>query len=56
MFCGHILLVILTVKKLLEKDCKRQIKNSLELKKKSREKAIKYILNGKIVIIRLIIG
>ena len=35
--CGHMLLVILTKKKLLEcftkKNCKKQIKNSLESKK-----------------------
>ena len=28
-----------------EKNCKRQVKQILELKKQSREKAIKYMLN-----------
>ena len=34
--------------------CKKQIKKSLEFKNQSREKAIKYILNGKDMIILLI--
>ena len=50
----------LTEKKLLEsfmkKKCKEQIKKSLELKKKSRGKAIKYMLNGKDTTMRLLAG
>ena len=57
---GRMLLVILMVKKFLEhftkKNCKKQIKNSLELKKKSKEKMIKYMLSGKVIIIHLIVG
>ena len=52
--------VILKEKKLFEhsskKNCKKQIKKYLELKKKSREKMINYMLNGKNTIIRLIAG
>ena len=36
-----------TVGKKLEKKLQKQIKKSLELKKKSREKAINYMSNGK---------
>ena len=58
--CGHMLLVILTVKKLMERfikrTCKKQIKKSLDLKKLSREKVINYILNGKATIILLTVG
>ena len=58
--CGHILLMILTEKKLLElftkKNCKKQIKKSLELKMQSREKVINYMLNRKDPIIYLIAG
>ena len=54
---GHILLMILTEKKLLElftkKNCKKQIKKSLELKMQSREKVINYMLNRKDPIIYL---
>ena len=54
----HMLLIILMKKILLElfmkKNCKRQIKKSLKLKKYSREKAISYILYRKDTIIRLI--
>ena len=50
----------LTEKKLLEsfmkKKCKEQIKKSLELKKKSRGKAINYMLNGKDTTMRLLAG
>ena len=57
---GHMLLVNITVKKLLEcftkKNCKRQIKRSLELKKQSKEKRINYTVNGKAVIVCLIGG
>ena len=58
--CGHMLLMILMEQILLEpfmkKSCKRLIKKSLELKKQSREKMINYMLNGKVMIIRLIVG
>ena len=44
-----------TVKKLLEhfmkKNCKKQIKNNSELKKYSRKKLMKYMFNGKDMII-----
>ena len=57
---GQMLLVISTVKKLLKcftkKYCKKQIKKSLKLKKYSREKVINYMLNGKAMIILLILG
>ena len=57
---GHVLLVILTVKKFLErfkkKNCKKQIKKSLELKMKSNEELINYILNAKATIILLTVG
>ena len=56
---GDMLLGIL-MEKLLEhftkKNCKKQIKKSLELKKQQREKVINYILNGKATIICLIAG
>ena len=57
---GHMLLMILMEKKLLElttkTNCKKQIKNNLELKNKSRENVINYMLNGKDSIICLIAG
>ena len=61
MLCrGYVLLVILTVKKFLEhykkKNWKKQIKKSLELKMKSNEDMINYILNGKATIILLTVG
>ena len=61
MLChGHMLLMILMEKKSLENftktNCKNQIKENLELKKKQREKVINYMLNEKDIIIRLIIG
>ena len=61
MLCrGHVLLVILTVKKFLEhykkKNWKKQIKKSLELKMKSNEDMIDYILNGKATIVLLTVG
>ena len=37
-----------------EKDCKKQIKKSLELRKQSREKMVNYILNAKDAIICLV--
>ena len=53
------LLLILMVKKLLEcltkKNCKRQIKQNLELKKYLKEKVINYMSNGKVMIIHLIV-
>ena len=53
------LLVILTVKKLLErytkKDCKKQIKE-FRVEKVIKEKAINYMLNGKSMIILLTVG
>ena len=52
--------MILMEKKLLEllikKNCNKQIKKNLELKKYLREKVINYMLNGKNIIIRLIAG
>ena len=36
-----------------KKNCKKQIKQSLELKKLSREKAINYMLSGKTTIVLL---
>ena len=39
-----------------ENNCIKQIKKSLELKKQSREKVIKCMLNGNDIIIRLIAG
>ena len=57
---GHMSLMVLRKKFFLEiftkKNCKKQIKNNLELKKWSREKPINYILNEKDTIIRLIAG
>ena len=57
---GHILLMTLTEKKLLElftkKNCKKKIKKSLELKTQSREKMINNMLNQKDPIIHLIAG
>ena len=47
-------------KKLLErfakKNCNKQIKKSVELKKKLKEKVINYMLNGKATTILLIVG
>ena len=54
---GLMLLVILRVEELVEwfmkKNCKKEVKQCLELKKKSREKGINYILNGKTTLILL---
>ena len=59
LFRGHILLVVLTGKMLLERfkkmNCKEQIKINLELKKQSNEEEINYILNGKVMIVPLIV-
>ena len=56
---GHMLLVILKVKKLLErftkKNCKKQIKKSLESKKVIQKNVINYTLNGKAAIVLLTI-
>ena len=52
-FHGHMLVMILMVKKLLEysmkRNCKRLIKKNSELKKYLRKKVINYMLNGKIL-------
>ena len=40
----------------MKKNCKKQIKMSLELKKELKEKAIKYMSNGKVTIILLTAG
>ena len=62
MLChGHMLLMILMGKKLLEHFMKKnifkkQIKKSLELKTLSREKVTNYMLNGKDTIIPFIVG
>ena len=54
------LLLFLTVNRLLElftkNNCKIQIKQSLELKKKSRKNVISYMSNGKPMIILLTVG
>ena len=51
LWCGHILLLILTKKKLLEsflkKICKKQSKIGLELKKQGKENEIKYMFSCK---------
>ena len=39
-----------------KKNCKKQIKKSLGLKKYSRQKVINHMLNGEDTIIRLIAG
>ena len=39
-----------------EKDYKLQINKTLELKKYLKQKVINYMLNGKVVIIHLIVG
>ena len=44
------------LKRFTKKNCKKQIKKNLELKKQSRENEINYMLNGKDTIIRLIVG
>ena len=52
--CRHLLSLILMAKRLLEhfrkRNCKKQIKKNLELKKWSREKVINYMLNEKVTI------
>ena len=40
----------------MKKNCTRRIKKNLELKKQSKEKVIKCMLNGKDMIIHLIVG
>ena len=54
------LLMILMMKRLLEvfmkKNCKKLIKKNLEKKKYLKEKVITCMLNGKDVIIHLIVG
>ena len=59
-FHGYMLLMISVAKKLLEdfmkKNYKRLIKKNSGQKKYLKEKATNYMLNGKITIIRLIVG
>ena len=40
----------------MKTNCKKHIKKNLELKNKSKEKAINYVLNGKVIIVHLIVG
>ena len=40
----------------MKNNYKLQINKNIELKKYLKEKVIKYMLNGKVVIIRLIVG
>ena len=40
----------------IKKNCKKQIKQKLVLKKSQREKAINYMLNGRTLIILLTVG
>ena len=59
LFRGYMLLAICMLKKFLKlftKNCKKQIKKSLELKKKSIENLINHMLNGKVAIIFLTAG
>ena len=60
LFRGHMSLVILKAKKFFEcftkKNCKKQIKQSLELKKQLKEKVINYTFNGEAMIIPLTVG
>ena len=37
-------------------NCKKHIKKNLELKNKSKEKTINYVLNGKVIIVHFIVG
>ena len=59
LYRGHMLLVILKVKKLFERfmknNCKKQNKKYLGWKKLLKEKVTKYISNGKVVVIHLIV-
>ena len=59
-FHGHMLLMILIVKRLLDhfmnKNWKRLVKKNLELKRELREKEKDYMPNGKVMIILLIVG
>ena len=58
LFLGHMLLMILTGKKLLElfmkKDCKKTNQKEFRIKKVIQRKGDKYMLNGKDTIICLI--
>ena len=62
LFCGHLLLVILMMKKLLERFMKRNCKKTNQREKwnlewkKLLKKAINYTSNGKFMIILLIVG
>ena len=57
---GHVLFMILKEKKLLEHfgktNCKKQIKKELRMEKVIKKKVINYMLNGKVMIISLIVG
>ena len=59
-FHGYMLLIISMAKKSLEdfmkKNCKRLSKKNSGQKKYLKEKATNYMLNGKVTIIRLIVG
>ena len=59
-FHGHILLMILMVKKALgnfmKKSYRRLIKKKLGLKRWLKEKVRNYMLSGRVMIIRLIVG
>ena len=44
------------LERFMKKNCKKQTKKKSELKKYSKEKVIKYMLNGKVMIIHLIAG
>ena len=60
LYHGRMLLMTLMENKFMQRftktNCTKQIKKNLELKKKSREKLINYVLTGKAMIIRLIVG
>ena len=40
----------------MKKDCKKQIKKNSELKRKSKQNVIKYIANGKDMVIHIILS
>ena len=55
-----LILAVLAAKNLMEyftkKNCRRQIKQILELRKQSKKKVMNCMINGKTMIIRLIVG
>ena len=53
---GHMLLVILKAKQLLERFTKKNCNNSLELRKQKRGKTINCMLNAKATIVLLTVG